>query len=1222
VALFFGVMPGRTGCVNFCGESTGGTLELVKPLLGLRIHDVGGGCDKMYALGDEGCYSVGGDCERVSDMNFSKINVGKGHVVAVTTDSGQLYTWGTGEFGELGIGAKAVCSEATPVKTAQGPIVGFSCGSNHSVAIDHRGSAIAWGQNFNRQLGLYKKPKTELDIPRQKFCPNVMVEELLNVPRLLPFTIDQPVAKVACGSFFTVVLTKQGHIYTWGAGECGQLGTGRVTQRDSPSLVSNPPASQNANQGGKNGKKVKIVESPAPVWTNIAAGSGHVLAVTSSQQLYGWGFNKRGQLGTTDTDTRFAPTLVDFSIPIPEDGPNDSSGPATDGSPGLGDISAPNSLTQGSSGALEKSASVASVAFSLESEPSRVALPPGPPPIPTVANIYANQHSSACLLSDGALYTWGSSAYGRLMHGDSGNINSPTKVNVPVSDQIVGYAMSDKHSSFVVATQLHRITPEVGPQKSMKRLALLGSGFWDSEDIVVKFVNIANPFIPARSCMGVLESPGVVVCKPPRLAEAGDYTVSIALNGVDFAPETCRISMYSDPTIHTVKPNLVDMRHLVEMPKGAPANAKRKGMDVVVVGINFVSESNPDEKPDLIVRLNNSMAEGEGDDRPFVQAPGILVKLPKEDTRSKSSNDEDDEEEVVVVKKKAVERTITATIFKNDLMAAGRLLVMTTQISLNGGTDYSVDSDDTVIIHSFDAVSFGPACISGAVGATLEVHGDSFIPPSLVELEAVVALSVVPPPTGKEVKGKKKDDKKKPDAAHKPSKGPFNLAGLMELIVPFEYVSTQLLTIDVPSIELFIRAYADANGFIAKTPVPSIAEPSAAADGEEEETGAEVTGDGGEADGDAEAPALESEEDQEEVVEESPEIKEIREKLKASNLYNLSVGFRFKGDAGGAGTNNAQIGSNVLSVPIYIDAPVTAGDNVIAHQDEEPGAFDIELNGSGLTFLPGDKQVVKVVVCSPDAPNLSYFMEGRLELIGKASPGYYKCVVPLPNIAELTSLANGLEFIAPVTAPQPDGEGEGEGQMGLEEGFEGLNIAEPEPEPEAAIETEADGGGEGEGEEGNAEAEPEPEPEPIVLSTLMFGIMLDGITVPQYDDMARITIFGNAEILGDSVAVPKGGAPLGSQVVLECAGLLRSDVCKVRVRGINNEFVEVDGTIDISDAPEGDVDENMSITFAVPGSMGDCEPDVRGKDSFFFVDISMNGKHFNNSESPILQIKM
>lgn len=82
-------------------------------------------------------------------------------------------------------------------------------------------------------------------------------------------------------------------MWTWGAGESGQLGTKRCTLRDYPEQV---PAKDLGNE--------KIA--------SISCGYGHVISLTESGSLYCWGLNCKGQLGLGDLKARYAPTYMEL----------------------------------------------------------------------------------------------------------------------------------------------------------------------------------------------------------------------------------------------------------------------------------------------------------------------------------------------------------------------------------------------------------------------------------------------------------------------------------------------------------------------------------------------------------------------------------------------------------------------------------------------------------------------------------------------------------------------------------------------------------------------------------------------------------------------------------------------------------------------------------------------------------------------------------------------
>ena len=83
----------------------------------------------------------------------------------------------------------------------------------------------------------------------------------------------------------TAAIKIDGTLWTWGAGESGQLGNNSVINRSSP---------------------VQTV-STGTNWKQVSAGVYHVASIKSDGTLWLWGFNNCGQLGTNDTITRSSP---------------------------------------------------------------------------------------------------------------------------------------------------------------------------------------------------------------------------------------------------------------------------------------------------------------------------------------------------------------------------------------------------------------------------------------------------------------------------------------------------------------------------------------------------------------------------------------------------------------------------------------------------------------------------------------------------------------------------------------------------------------------------------------------------------------------------------------------------------------------------------------------------------------------------------------------------
>lgn len=78
-------------------------------------------------------------------------------------------------------------------------------------------------------------------------------------------------------------------VFSWGEGEDGKLGHGNRLNLDKPKLI----------EALKN-KRIR----------DIACGSSHSAAITSSGELYTWGLGEYGRLGHGDSITQLKPKLV------------------------------------------------------------------------------------------------------------------------------------------------------------------------------------------------------------------------------------------------------------------------------------------------------------------------------------------------------------------------------------------------------------------------------------------------------------------------------------------------------------------------------------------------------------------------------------------------------------------------------------------------------------------------------------------------------------------------------------------------------------------------------------------------------------------------------------------------------------------------------------------------------------------------------------------------
>jgi len=195
--------------------------------------------------------------------NIVSVACGKSHTIALTRE-GSIYGWGATVAGQAGFenqGRKIFTPRKLPDLRCK--IVSIAAGELHSIAVAENGMVYSWGWGSHGRLGHGD-------------------EKAIYRPTLLHLH-DEVVLHAACGSGHTILATKDGKIFSWGAGIMGQLGHGRWNNRFTPS-------------------RVKFLEGIAI--KQIACGSWHSAAISDIGELYTWGCGEAGQLGNGLEDTR------------------------------------------------------------------------------------------------------------------------------------------------------------------------------------------------------------------------------------------------------------------------------------------------------------------------------------------------------------------------------------------------------------------------------------------------------------------------------------------------------------------------------------------------------------------------------------------------------------------------------------------------------------------------------------------------------------------------------------------------------------------------------------------------------------------------------------------------------------------------------------------------------------------------------------------------------
>lgn len=205
------------------------------------------------------------------------------------TASGDVYVWGQGNFGRLGLGDQQNVTVATKIAgdLDDRRVVVIDHGNGASYAITEDGALWAWGQNSNGQLGLG-------DLTH-RFTPTQVAA-----------LAGEQVVAVSSGTSHTMALTADGAVWAWGSNRVGQLGSpeGLDATGDTPPRVPAPVTVAGLPEGAR----VKA----------ITADTQTSFVVLEDGRVFGWGEGSFGQLlqGADNGDGTFAPEDADVLVPV------------------------------------------------------------------------------------------------------------------------------------------------------------------------------------------------------------------------------------------------------------------------------------------------------------------------------------------------------------------------------------------------------------------------------------------------------------------------------------------------------------------------------------------------------------------------------------------------------------------------------------------------------------------------------------------------------------------------------------------------------------------------------------------------------------------------------------------------------------------------------------------------------------------------------------------
>ncbi|KNC97488.1 uncharacterized protein SPPG_07403 [Spizellomyces punctatus DAOM BR117] len=262
---------------------------------------------------------------------FRYVACGWDHTLALTSD-GDLYVFGSNEFGQLGLGVDTKQVDR-PMRLDIGTAVEkIAAGMRYSLILTRDQQVWGWGANKYGELGEISKPETingKGNFPRKR-APSVYYPARLNVP---------PCSDISCGQHHSILLTRDGRLLGLGRNRHAQLGHSPDTMPETriPIPISLPADSLPIELFcGWSFTGIRCRSGRVFIWgrndhnqlseandeilsrggralqdsTHVACGSEHGIAINQEGRCMAWGWNEHGNCGVGSTTDITEPTVV------------------------------------------------------------------------------------------------------------------------------------------------------------------------------------------------------------------------------------------------------------------------------------------------------------------------------------------------------------------------------------------------------------------------------------------------------------------------------------------------------------------------------------------------------------------------------------------------------------------------------------------------------------------------------------------------------------------------------------------------------------------------------------------------------------------------------------------------------------------------------------------------------------------------------------------------
>jgi alpha-tubulin suppressor-like RCC1 family protein len=266
----------------------GGITDWTQVSLG-RYHSLGlRATGQLYSWGSNSSGKLGQNLATVTNISspalvagsitdWKQVSGGLDFSLGVRA-TGQLYSWGSNNGGQLGQGIITTTSRSSPVLVAGGITdwIQASAGGTHGLGIRATGQLYAWGAGADGRLGD--------NTVAAKSSP------ILVAGGLTDWT------QASAGYWHNLAIRATGQLYSWGSNNGGQLGQNILTTVSTSSPV--------------------LVVGGFTDWINASVSCAepnfgrHSLGVRANGTLWAWGRNINGQLGDNTTTSTSSPVSV------------------------------------------------------------------------------------------------------------------------------------------------------------------------------------------------------------------------------------------------------------------------------------------------------------------------------------------------------------------------------------------------------------------------------------------------------------------------------------------------------------------------------------------------------------------------------------------------------------------------------------------------------------------------------------------------------------------------------------------------------------------------------------------------------------------------------------------------------------------------------------------------------------------------------------------------